>query len=88
VKAITTNYILLIEPLVIEPLDHLLCHICLKVDLYLFSEIVDAIKIYPCSLLAFWLISPITSNPYISKSQGEVILNRGARDAFILSPYI
>lgn len=82
-KAITTNYILLIETL-----DHLLCHICLKVGLYLFSEIVDAIKINLYSLLAFGLISPITSNPYILKSQGEVILNRGARDAFILSPYI
>jgi len=82
-KAIMTNYILLIETL-----DHLLCHICLKVGLYLFSEIVDAIKINLYSLLAFGLINPITSNRYISKSQGEVILNRGARDAFILSPYI
>jgi hypothetical protein len=41
-----------------------------------------------CPLLAFGLIGPMTFNPHISKGQGEVILNKRAEGAFILSTYI
>jgi hypothetical protein len=34
------------------------------------------------------LVGPITFNPYISKGQGEFILNREAEGIFILSLYI
>jgi len=47
-----------------------------------------AIKINPCPLMAFGLIGPMTSNPYILKGQGEVILNTGAEGVFISSLYI
>jgi hypothetical protein len=41
-----------------------------------------------CPLMAFKLIGSMTSNLYILKGQGEVMLNRGAEGVFILSLYI
>jgi hypothetical protein len=46
-----------------------------------------ATKINQCLLLAFGLIGPITSIPHIKNGHIDVILNKGAGGAFILSLY-
>jgi len=47
-----------------------------------------ATKIKQCLLLAFGLIGPITSIPHITNGHIDVILNKGAEGAFILSLHI